>query len=120
MKPRLDDGIGTGSLSGVCLDIGISGFHCLHRFGSKIRGCQVNMKGMQSNAWSSSTLLRGVRAVNSQPGTLLSHVKLEQDSEAAAALQDTCHCKTKRVQKGKKVFVAKTSTTVLFTTASHL
>lgn len=90
------------SLAGVCLGIGISGLHCLHRFGSKIGCHQVNMKGMRSNAWSNSTLIRGVRAVDSQPGDLLSHVKLEQDAEAIAAVKESCHCKTNGIQKGKK------------------
>ena len=60
------------------------------------------MKGMRSNAWSNSTLIRGVRAVDSQPGDLLSHVKLEQDAEAIAAVKESCHCKTNGIQKGKK------------------
>ena len=49
------------------------------------------MKGMKSNAWSSSTLSRGVAAVESQPADLLSRVKLEKDSQLRETLQsDPC------------------------------
>lgn len=49
------------------------------------------MKGMKSNAWSSSTLGRGVAAVEAQPSDLLSRVKLEKDDQLREVLKsDPC------------------------------
>ena len=49
------------------------------------------MKGLNSNAWSSTTLVRGMHAVEDQPGGLLSSVKLEKDENLTAALAVPCH-----------------------------
>ena len=58
------------------------------RFGSSHLGV---MKGMKSNAWSSSTLHRGVAAVEAQPTDLLSRVKLEKDDQLREKIQsDPC------------------------------
>ena len=77
--------------------------HTGSRYGSKIEGqYPVKLKGMRSNVWSNSTLLRGVRAVDSQPANLLSSVKLEQDAEAVAALQESCHCITCKSKENNK------------------